>query len=479
MSATRGRSRCVASSADPSFQTRAPPTSPTAASPSIRRPVRGLRLLGARRSRTPRRRAYLDRWSLPGGHLDATVPIGTGPLVALRLTDDGRSWSPSSAHAVSVLTRSSLQRLRTVRIPRRRRRARGRRHQPRRPRVARRTRRTGVVRGHRRPAPRARAALTMPRWPGRSSAPPAHGDDRRQRQHGDRVGCPPTARPGAQRAHRQVQSAAASLDGPRCTPRRWTATCWPWIYRTRSSAAGARWGGLRLLHAPGRPRFPVGHLARRLRVRGSARRLDGRAVLHPHAAAARTFRVSAADGSPRWRGHRPRRCSRWPATPASCQLMERVRTPRPARPCSACTPCSAAPRPSRRSRSRPTAASWRPAIATRPPTPDLPALPAAFLATWRTDTGTLVGPPRELEVGAGTGRSDQLCVLARRQPAGGGLPDGRVLVLDTASGTTTRRSTRPAARPRWRSPNGTLAPARRRGRWTCGTRRPGRRRPPR
>ncbi len=65
------------------------------------------------------------------------------------------------------------------------------------------------------------------------------------------------------------------------------------------------------------------------------------------------------------------------------------------------------------------------------PTPDLPALPAAFLATWRTDTGTLVGPPRELEVGSGTGRSDQLAFSPDGSLLAAGVPDGRVLVLDT------------------------------------------------
>jgi WD40 repeat protein len=92
------------------------------------------------------------------------------------------------------------------------------------------------------------------------------------------------------------------------------------------------------------------------------------------------------------------------------------------------------------------------------PTPDLPSLPAAFLATWRTSTGALVGPPRELEVGAGSGRSDQLAF----SPDGGllavGVPDGRVLILDTATGTTTQTLNPPSGATSVAfAPNGTLA----------------------
>jgi WD40 repeat protein len=72
------------------------------------------------------------------------------------------------------------------------------------------------------------------------------------------------------------------------------------------------------------------------------------------------------------------------------------------------------------------------------PTPDLPALPAAFLATWQTATGALVGPPRELEVGSGAGRSDQLAFSPDGTLLAVGLPDGRVVVLDSATGATTQ-----------------------------------------
>jgi WD40 repeat protein len=92
------------------------------------------------------------------------------------------------------------------------------------------------------------------------------------------------------------------------------------------------------------------------------------------------------------------------------------------------------------------------------PTPDLPALPAAFLATWRTDTGTLVGPPRELAVGAGTGRSDQLAFSPDGSLLAAGVPDGRVLVLQPASGTTTQTLSPPSGATSVAfAPNGTLA----------------------
>jgi WD40 repeat protein len=92
------------------------------------------------------------------------------------------------------------------------------------------------------------------------------------------------------------------------------------------------------------------------------------------------------------------------------------------------------------------------------PTPDLPALPAAFLATWRTDTGTLVGPPRELEVGAGTGRSDQLAFSPDGSLLAAGVPDGRVLILDPSSGATTQTlSPANGATSVAFAPNGTLA----------------------
>jgi len=92
------------------------------------------------------------------------------------------------------------------------------------------------------------------------------------------------------------------------------------------------------------------------------------------------------------------------------------------------------------------------------PTPDIPALPAAFLATWRTDTGTLVGPPRELEVGAGAGRSDQLAFSPDGSLLAAGVPDGRVLVIDAATGTTTQTLSPPSGATSLAfAPNGTLA----------------------
>jgi WD40 repeat protein len=92
------------------------------------------------------------------------------------------------------------------------------------------------------------------------------------------------------------------------------------------------------------------------------------------------------------------------------------------------------------------------------PTPDLPAVPAAFLATWRTGTGALMGPPRELAVGAGAGRSDQLAFSPDGSLLAASVPDGRVLVLDTATGTTTQTLSPPSGATSVAfAPDGTLA----------------------
>jgi DNA-binding SARP family transcriptional activator/WD40 repeat protein len=72
------------------------------------------------------------------------------------------------------------------------------------------------------------------------------------------------------------------------------------------------------------------------------------------------------------------------------------------------------------------------------PTPDIPAYPAAFLAIWQTGTGGLVGAPRDLEVGSGASRSDQLAFSADGRRLAASLPDGRVLLLDPATGQVTQ-----------------------------------------
>ena len=66
--------------------------------------------------------------------------------------------------------------------------------------------------------------------------------------------------------------------------------------------------------------------------------------------------------------------------------------------------------------------------------PSLPALPAAFLALWRTSDGALIAAPRDLEVGSGPNGSDALAFARGGGLLAASLPDGRVLVLDPVSG---------------------------------------------
>ncbi len=77
-------------------------------------------------------------------------------------------------------------------------------------------------------------------------------------------------------------------------------------------------------------------------------------------------------------------------------------------------------------------------------TPNIRALPTAFLAVWRARTGTLIGPPRELEVGSGPGGSDALAFSPRGKVLAASLPDGRVLVLDATTGRV-RQTLSPAS----------------------------------
>ena len=170
------------------------------------------------------------------------------------------------------------------------------------------------------PAPRARGpAPTMPRWPRRSSGPPATGDDRWQRQHGDRVGCADgDAGPGAQRAHRpgperggqprrnHVVHVVAGRRRAGLGPHR----------RPGSSAAGRRSGRACAAVRPRGPRFPrwpprptapssprgsappaVGVFS--TRTLRAARHLPGERRGRDHRAGVVTDRAAARGGRPR------------------------------------------------------------------------------------------------------------------------------------------------------------------------------------
>ncbi len=78
------------------------------------------------------------------------------------------------------------------------------------------------------------------------------------------------------------------------------------------------------------------------------------------------------------------------------------------------------------------------------PAPDIAALPTAFLAVWRTSSGALIGPPRDLEVGSSSRGSDALAFAPRGQLLAASLPDGRVLVLDATTGQV-RQTLNPAS----------------------------------
>ena len=160
---------------------------------------------------------------------------------------------------------------------------------------------------------------------------------------------------------------------------------------------------------------------------------DARAARHlPRERRGRDHRAGMVTGRARGGGRRPRRLR---------GAVERVRGPAPgaddARPARGARPSRGHPGAAVSPDGSRLAASDR--NETRP-TPDLPALPAAFLATWRTASGTLVGPPLELAVGAGTGRSDQLAFS----------PDGALL----AAGVLRRPGARPGHRDRRHDPDG-------------------------
>ena len=408
--------------------------------------------------------AYLDRWSLPGGHLNATVPIGAGPLVAMRLTDDGRQLVTVSAHAVSVFDTLSLQRLRTVALP---------------PDAG--TPATAAVspdgrnvvlggRGGsvwfldtatgaaREGAGVHHAAVAAAFFGPTGEVATTVGSDNALIIWDAHTATPVQDLSGPTG---QVQSAAASADGTTLYTSSLDGDVLAW------DLTGTRQFGHRATLGAGMPcctALPPQVPPLAISPDGSefAARLGGSTVgvfstrtLGRRAA----FRVPAADGIT---------ALAWsPTAPVIgiaghagfVQLWNVAGAPRPAETMLGLHVLLGRPEAIQALTFSPDgsllAASDRNETH---PTPDLPALPAAFLAMWRTDTGTLVGPPRELEVGAGTGRSDQLAFSPDGSLLAAGIPDGRVLILDPASGATTQTlSPSSGATSVAFAPDGTLA----------------------
>jgi WD40 repeat protein/DNA-binding SARP family transcriptional activator len=408
--------------------------------------------------------AYLDRWSLPSGHLNATVPIGTGPLLALRLTDDGRQLVTVSARSVSVYDTVSLQRLRTIAIP----------ADAGAPTVAavsadgRRVVLGGrggnvwfentVTGAAREGAGTHHAAVVAAFFGPTGDVATTVGDDNTVI-----VWDAPSATPVQELSGPtgQVQSAAASPDGTTLYTSSLDGDVLAWdLTGTRQFGRGAALGaGLRCCtslspEVPPLATSPDGsEFAARLGASTvglfSTRTLQQRA----------TFRVSAADGitALAWSPTAPVLAVAGHA--GFVELWNVSGTPRPAQTMLGLHGGLGRPEAIQALAFSPDgsllAASDRNETHL---TPDLPALPAAFLATWRIATGALMGPPRELAVGAGTGRSDQLAFSPDGTLLAAGVPDGRVLVLDSATGTTIQTLSPPSGATSVAfSPTGTLA----------------------
>ena len=408
--------------------------------------------------------AYLDRWSLPSGRRDATVPIGAGPLLALRLTDDGRQLVTVSTHSVSVYDTVSLRRLRTVENP-------ADAGAPTAAAVSPDGRlvvlggRGGTVWFQDTATGAARegtgthhAAVAAAFFGPTGDTATTVGNDNTVIVWDALTATPVQELSGPTG---QVQSAAASPDGTTLYTSSLDGDVLAWdLTGTRQFGRRAALGGGLGCCGALSPEVPP--LATSPNGSEFAARLDASTVgvfstrtLQQRA----SFRVPAADGitALAWSPVAPEVAVAGHA--GYVALWNVSGAPRPAqtmlglhavlgRP-EAIQALAFSPDGSR------LAASDR--NETRP-TPDLPALPAAFLATWRTASGTLVGPPLELAVGAGTGRSDQLAFSPDGALLAAGVPDGRVLVLDTVTGATTQTVSPPSGATSVAfAPNGTLA----------------------
>jgi DNA-binding SARP family transcriptional activator/WD40 repeat protein len=408
--------------------------------------------------------AHLDRWSLPGGRLDATVRIGTGPLLAVRLADDGRQLVAVSAHAVSVFDTVSLRRLRTVDIP----------ADAGSPAVAavspdgRRVVLGGrggtvwfldTVTGAARPGSGTHHATVAAAFyaPSGGTATTVGNDNtvivwdpRRATPVQELTG--PTG---------QVQSAAASPDGTTLYTSSLNGDVLAWdLTGTRQFGRRAALGpGLRCctVLSPEVPPLGTSPDGTEFAARLGATTVGVFSTSSLERLA--TFRVGAADGitALAWSPTAPLLAVAGHA--GVVQLWNVSGTPRLAQTMLGLHAVLGRPEAIQALAFSPDgsllAASDRNETH---PTPDLPSLPAAFLATWRTATGALVGAPRELAVGAGSGRSDQLAFSPDGRMLAASVPDGRVLILDTATGATTQTLSPPSGATAVAfAPNGTLA----------------------
>ncbi|HEY2320257.1 MAG TPA: BTAD domain-containing putative transcriptional regulator, partial [Solirubrobacteraceae bacterium] len=394
--------------------------------------------------------AYVDRWSLPGGRALAPARVGSGPLVAIRLTEGGRRLVVVSARAVSTFDADTLQRLGTVVLA-------GAAARPATAAVS--ADGSRVVLGERSGAVWFLDTATGRARPGGATHQVAVaaaffgptgetattvGSDNSVIVWDPRAATPLQELSGPTG---QVQSATVSPDGTTLYTSSLDGDVLAWDLTGtrqfgRSASLGAGLGccaALAPLVPPAATSADGSEFAARLGA-------DTVGVFSTRTLARRaTFRVDDADGIT---------ALAWsPAAPVVAvaghsgfvQLWNVAGRPRPGQTLLGLHALIGRPEAIQALAFSP---DGRLLSATdrneTHPTPDLPALPAAFLATWQTATGTLVGAPRELEVGSGSGRSDQLAFSPDGALLAIGLPDGRVVVLDSATGTTTQTLSPPS-----------------------------------
>jgi WD40 repeat protein/DNA-binding SARP family transcriptional activator len=385
--------------------------------------------------------AYLDRWSLPSGRLVSTTRIGSGPLLALRLTDAGARMLVVSAHDVSWFDLHSLSLLRSEPIT----------PAPTRPSAAAISPKgraitigsqTGSVSFVNPRTGAARAALGAHRaalagvfysHDGRTVA--AVSDDNTVT-----VWDPNTARPTEELTGPtgQVQSAAASPDGTTLYTFSLDGDLLVWdLTGDRQFGRQARLGaGLRCCSplSPRTPPLAVSPDGSQFAVRLGASavgvfstqtlRRQTTFTIKPRGDGITALAWSPAAPLVAVAGHSGF-VQVWSVagTPRLVRSLVGLHTPvgRPeAIQALAFSPDGSLLAASDQTETRSTL--------------NIRAVGAAFLAVWRARTGTLIGPPRELEVGSPPSGSDALAFSPGGKLLAASLPNGRVLVLDATTG---------------------------------------------